>query len=1774
MKVPSRFGIIVIASVFFLTQVSLPYAAESSFWAQRNTQMAALPVGLSLPLAYTLPKNSAIGISAQYATIQEEVLQKQTSKNLQKVIVLQDVHLNNEAQKNIAQVVEDLITSQKIDMVALEGAFEPLDFGVYRALPNTDLAGDIAKYFLDEKLIGGPSFVGLTHKNKIPAFVGVDDVEHYKANVQAYLNSTQVKPQIQQELNKTRTELAGQKKRTFNEALYQFDQWHQAYHSGSLSLGSYIRKISPLISDAPKSVRNFMTAYELEENIDFDQVERERNTVLEKLIRKISSADVAQLIQENERYEKGHIRFGEFYGHVDSLLKKNSIDLNLSPAFKNYIQYVILSDAIKPQELMPLIERLTESIYRQLAKTEEEKKLVAQSEQVNLTQKLINFDLTPAEWEKYKSVRRTEYSVPSTQYAVLSTRDFENFYQEAEIRSHKMVQNIQAAYKNIKNKKTGTVLLVTGGFHSPHITQLLKDEGLSYVLAQPKITEIETDGGKSYLSIFSREKSSLDDLFSGTKLFVTPASTVFPSPQSPRQAFGVFYAALDQFLNGIRAPFLWGEYQYGVGPLNNGDVVGPPIEVGNKGKLQLRRRPTPLLTRIYNGLFGKRKRRNNSYHPLFESLEARAVKAGDVASALMAPVETPQVEEVAPPINNSPAPVFNPGSIDAAFRELTVQPYTLLDSPENIFAVESNQPRAASNIFDEDFGSALIDEEVIEAISTLRGVVSDDGIQFSQTGQPYEFEVYIYGVNVYDPISQTIETRLPTNPDLFFQATLSVYDDPAEPVPGSFFPMNFNSQALENPVVVMQTGEIQMAPFFESGLTVGQINLRGIDISNLNLSSPRMALSLQTFVKSAGEFVSFSPLPNSNVEVFVSPGVSADAFQFNINFGGLFVAAIAPSPLPTQKTNALKFEPQPEQRLNLGGGVQLILPYFAQPQWIRDRYGRPAPEFKPRPGDPNEVPDQAPPSAPVELLPSEIFKNLPDSLERLSVNVYIGKLKHLLHQTKQNYVVVNIPTDNPNLKRVEILITSSDGKTRLWSGNPQEKIALSVENDAAYIVVILRGSNEEFIAYDVKTEATVTTEKPDQTVVMRQFNPANFKFPVKPVLPVSPRVDGNNSGPLDGALDKLESAMNLPAPSVRENRPAPSLPVPPAPVVVENKPDNVPAVTKNVQQDTPEVLAETAEQRSVLQNAVKALVVFSAAAAVYVLSPIIIRLFHRVDWRAPLRILDQGFSYFSVIVASVIARYPRVPLPTVFPPVRKPIKPSGPVEKPEPKQKPKPRRPDPPAKPKDKLKSPQLSPWKPADGVPSLEQAKKLATEMGLNIPTSYLRTEKPAMKPYELRLRIGLLNLMGVNVEEVKQLRDENGKRVRGYAFNTIPLAHLIKNRMKVDKEKIGNALKWFKEVEVERLGSEKNLEQSDYFVLTDTALFLLREEGASEAVTEKPEPKVVRGIIVDQPITEVPQKNDRAVQYWVAHQFWEPETAFSANGEIEILSSNREKINVSQTLFDQLDIRLFLIHPELGKSKVLSKDELFFSDGKISFNLYTKDYSYLVGSAEVKSGKEEFKKGQFNVQINVSNSQGASQFNSFDTSSRLYGLFNTLIPINRVGLNRVGHVIKNNVKQNSTTRIVIAPKDKTDQPFASGELNSLLTQIEAEGIEEVTILLDSQRMDSVGEIYKALKKQEKLKISFGSIEDYSQPKNLSELLKNQNNEKHARVKFLIEQGAPVTEDFLNAIEVVAEEAGDNVVSLHILLGLTLGALSLDVNLLNNISQDRQILELIRSQA
>lgn len=544
-------------SLQFFASICLADASQSAFWAERRAaaqrgqgpQVAALaaPPPRIRAVLDQLPRPQAAALSPSIErqvsraptadlrdrlerTVRGVPLRAGTVREVtaaadpraRVILHVHDVHLNAEAQGNIEAVVREAV-SGGATLVGLEGAFAPIDLSGPRSMPDKPALAAAADFLRDRNRISGPVHAGLT-MDQAPAFVGVDDRAAYDANVDAYRRAAPQRASLKEKAAALRGDLSSRKSAGFSPELARFDATVSGYDDGRLPLSTFIAALVRAAGRSPASIETFLAAHELETGLDFRRVEAERGRFLAALVEKLTAAEQDDLIRTSVDYRLGRVGHGPFYASIRALAARHGVALSRFPAMDNYVRYVLLSDGIRPQDLFRDIDALRAEGFARLAATDAERALVAESERLTLAEKLLDFSLTPEEWARYRAGE-------AALAALGDLSAFEDFYDAAERRNDALTGALLAA---MEANGARVAVLVTGGFHAPGVSARLAKAGVSTVSVVPRLTKVDGDG-TAYLGVFTQEKTPLDQLFQGPKLFLAP----HPGTPAAIQAAGV-----------------------------------------------------------------------------------------------------------------------------------------------------------------------------------------------------------------------------------------------------------------------------------------------------------------------------------------------------------------------------------------------------------------------------------------------------------------------------------------------------------------------------------------------------------------------------------------------------------------------------------------------------------------------------------------------------------------------------------------------------------------------------------------------------------------------------------------------------------------------------------------------------------------------------------------------------------------------------------------------------------------------------------------------------------------------------------------------------------------------------------------------------------------------------------------------------------------------------------------------------------------------------------
>lgn len=488
------------------------------------------------------------------------------------VVFVQDIHQNDEAQKHIGAAVRALTEAGAVDVVALEGAFGPIDLNRLETHPRPDSVRVVADALLAEHKISGPVHAALGLGPAAPPLIGVDDPAHYRANVEAYRQSIALAEGVRRETRAAEEALAAQKAARLSPALRALDAARAEREDGRLSVGDYVGRLAAAAPDAvPPMTRAFLEALRLEASLDFDRAESERASVLSALAGRLNESEKNRLIEWSVAFRLGKVRHAAYHDFLRALCARRGVDWSRTPTFARYVEYVLKADALDGSALEASIAELERAAFDKNTRTPAEARWMAETRRLAWRRRLTEFALTPRDWAERESLAPVDGTLPDC---------FASFYREAAARDRAIAENLIRA---LGERSARRAVLVTGGYHAPGLTEVLRGAGATVVSFVPRVSRVDAARGSAYLSVFTQEKTPLEKIAAGERLFLAQD----PAAGKAEAPFDV--AALEE-----SPPSLWALYE-GVVPLRSvkfeGGVLRAEFSTGQSVDVRVERTP-------------------------------------------------------------------------------------------------------------------------------------------------------------------------------------------------------------------------------------------------------------------------------------------------------------------------------------------------------------------------------------------------------------------------------------------------------------------------------------------------------------------------------------------------------------------------------------------------------------------------------------------------------------------------------------------------------------------------------------------------------------------------------------------------------------------------------------------------------------------------------------------------------------------------------------------------------------------------------------------------------------------------------------------------------------------------------------------------------------------------------------------------------------------------------------------------------------------------------
>lgn len=426
------------------------------------------------------------------------------------IAYVQDIHVNYEAQKAEVGILESLIRDYGFDLVLLEGKRydSNTDFKRYRKESKA------VRERTAEKLLGDADIVAVEYLDFISdanfTIQGIEDMTLYQAQSEDFITISAERQSMASLVQDLQNISSNLKLHIYTKALRELDEKVTAYDKDEIGLVEYIKYLQGAAGSNNIDVKSFSNivlfseAAGLEDAIDFIAVETERTEATDAIEKALKGETKDEFLTKGVQFRTGDISQGEFYAYLKNTAQNTKVDISKHKNLATYTTYITTYEKININLLFKEVDQLVDKLQATLLKTPEQKKLSQIDKGLSILLGFVNIKLIPDEYS-YFQANKAEFDlkdwltflknnsakfnltnpVPDDVKALDSNMPLlGRFYRVAFDRDLAFMKNIEA---NLKKYGKDKAILMTGGFHTENMKDLLQQKGYSYVIIAPKI---------------------------------------------------------------------------------------------------------------------------------------------------------------------------------------------------------------------------------------------------------------------------------------------------------------------------------------------------------------------------------------------------------------------------------------------------------------------------------------------------------------------------------------------------------------------------------------------------------------------------------------------------------------------------------------------------------------------------------------------------------------------------------------------------------------------------------------------------------------------------------------------------------------------------------------------------------------------------------------------------------------------------------------------------------------------------------------------------------------------------------------------------------------------------------------------------------------------------------------------------------------------------------------------------------------------------------------
>ncbi|MFH2146267.1 MAG: hypothetical protein ABII75_09635, partial [Candidatus Omnitrophota bacterium] len=361
---------------------------------------------------------------------------------------------------------------------------------------------------------------------------GVEDLPLYLENLGAFYQSQPFKPEIKQYFAIIKDALDKLKPYIYDGNLKEFDALQEQSKNKKIPFRRYVTRLFDLMRENQLRTDEYPTfvklqkVIQLEDKIDFEKASQAREKLIIDLTDSISDKkDMAELVDKSLEFKKGILSAAGYASFLKDIAFKQRLNMANYPAFSLYADYITEYEEVSNKSLLKEITYLEKALRERFYTDIRQKRLDELYRYLETMDKLVDFrmfnedvsyffrnrkEMSSDVFVTFIESQAQKFNLNIRLPAELSYIDvylpaWPPFYELADKRDLAFIGN---TLKYMDDESVNFAVLVTGGFHTDKVSQILKAQNVSYLVITPRAAAQEDN---PYLNIMQGNSTLLED---------------------------------------------------------------------------------------------------------------------------------------------------------------------------------------------------------------------------------------------------------------------------------------------------------------------------------------------------------------------------------------------------------------------------------------------------------------------------------------------------------------------------------------------------------------------------------------------------------------------------------------------------------------------------------------------------------------------------------------------------------------------------------------------------------------------------------------------------------------------------------------------------------------------------------------------------------------------------------------------------------------------------------------------------------------------------------------------------------------------------------------------------------------------------------------------------------------------------------------------------------------------------------------------------------------